>query len=102
MSVDPTAYPAGSLAHARGRDWVVLPAEVPAVVRLRPLHGRADEGPGIFLPLEGLTPRTAVQRAMDGGERDETIQSPPPRDQRAPRAPDVPDGGRGELAGWRR
>lgn len=43
----------GSLVRARGRDWVVLPAQEPDVVRLRPLTGSDDESVGVFLPLEG-------------------------------------------------
>ncbi len=45
--------PIGSLVRARGRDWVVLPAQEPDVVRLRPLTGSDDESIGVFLPLEG-------------------------------------------------
>jgi hypothetical protein len=45
--------PVGSLVHARGRDWVVAPAQEPDVLRLRPLTGSDDEAVGLFLPLEG-------------------------------------------------
>ncbi len=35
-----------------GRDWVVLPAEEPDVVRLRPVDGSDADAVGIYLPLE--------------------------------------------------
>jgi superfamily II DNA or RNA helicase len=46
-------YAPGSLVRARGRDWVVLPAEEPDVLRLRPLTGRDEDEAGLFWPLEG-------------------------------------------------
>src|SRR5262249_30078628 len=60
VSVNERVVQPGSLVQARGRDWVVLPAEEPDVVRLRPLTGRDEESIGIFLPIEGrsLTPST--------------------------------------------
>ena len=42
----------GLLVSARGRDWVVLPPDVPDVVRLRPVDGSDAEAIGIYLPLE--------------------------------------------------
>ncbi len=49
----------GSLVRARGRDWIVLPAREPGLIRLRPLtSGQADEV-GIYLPLEGRTVSSA-------------------------------------------
>lgn len=47
-------FDVGSLVHARGREWVVLPesrTEVDLLV-LRPLGGSEDEITGIYLPLE--------------------------------------------------
>ena len=45
-------YVPGALVHARSRDWVVLPAEEPDVVRLRPVDGSDADAVGIYLPLE--------------------------------------------------
>jgi hypothetical protein len=42
----------GALVRARGRDWVVLPADEDGLVRLRPLTGSDDETCGIYLPIE--------------------------------------------------
>lgn len=53
MSVNVSAYPAGSLVHARGRDWVVLPSPDSSVLLLRPLTGGDEDVAGLFLPLEG-------------------------------------------------
>lgn len=44
-------YKTGTLVHARGRDWVVLPSEREDLVRLKPLDGREDDVSGLFLPL---------------------------------------------------
>src|SRR5579875_1127760 len=43
----------GALVRARGRDWVVLPAQEPDVLLLRPLAGSEEEAIGVYLPLEG-------------------------------------------------
>ena len=42
----------GQLAHARGRDWVVLPQDEPKTVRLRPIDGAETDAIGVYLPLE--------------------------------------------------
>lgn len=44
-------YKTGTLVHARGRDWVVLPSERSDLLRIKPLDGRDDDVAGIFLPL---------------------------------------------------
>ncbi len=44
-------YKTGTLVHARGRDWVVLPSERNDLLRIKPLDGRDDDVTGIFLPL---------------------------------------------------
>jgi len=44
----------GSLVTVRNRDWVVLPADEPDVVRLRPLTGNEEDAIGVFLPLERI------------------------------------------------
>jgi superfamily II DNA or RNA helicase len=44
-------YKTGTLVHARGRDWVVLPSERDDLLRIKPLDGREDDVAGIFLPL---------------------------------------------------
>lgn len=46
-------YKTGTLVHARGRDWVVLPSERTDLLRLKPLDGREEDVRGIFLPLAG-------------------------------------------------
>ena len=43
----------GSIVHARGREWVVLPSDENEVLLLRPLGGVEAETCGIFLPFEG-------------------------------------------------
>ncbi len=44
-------YRTGTLVHARGRDWVVLPNERDDLLRLKPLDGREEDVCGIFVPL---------------------------------------------------
>jgi hypothetical protein len=46
-------YRAGTIVHARGREWIVLPPREPEVLRLRPLTTAHGEEVGLFLPLEG-------------------------------------------------
>jgi superfamily II DNA or RNA helicase len=48
------SFDVGSLVHARGREWVVLPEsrEEEDLLVLRPLGGSEDEITGIYLPLE--------------------------------------------------
>jgi superfamily II DNA or RNA helicase len=55
-----TDYGAGTLVHARGRDWVVLPQSDSELLRLRPLGGSDDESVGLFLPIEGKDVRSAT------------------------------------------
>jgi len=52
-------YRPGSIVHARGREWIVLPAREPEVLRLRPLTTAQGEEVGLFLPLEGERVRPA-------------------------------------------
>ena len=42
----------GKLVTLRGREWVVLPSEDPALLMVKPLGGSDDEATGIYLPLE--------------------------------------------------
>jgi superfamily II DNA or RNA helicase len=44
-------FPAGSLVHARGRDWVVLPSRDVNLLLLKPVDGTDEEVAGIYLPL---------------------------------------------------
>jgi len=49
----------GALVRARGRDWVVMPADGDGdLVRVRPVDGRDEDEAGLFLPIEaeGLEP----------------------------------------------
>jgi hypothetical protein len=48
-----SGFSPGSLVHARGRDWIVLPGREPSVLHLRPLTRSQAEEIGIYLPLEG-------------------------------------------------
>ncbi len=53
-------YTVGSLVHARGREWVVLPSQDDDLLLLRPLGGTEREATGIYLPLEGKNVREAT------------------------------------------
>lgn len=44
-------FRAGSLVHARNRDWIVLPSSQEDLVLLKPLGGSEEEITGIYLPL---------------------------------------------------
>jgi hypothetical protein len=52
-------YRPGTIVHARGREWLVLPEREPEVLRLRPLTTAQGEEVGLFLPLEGERVRPA-------------------------------------------
>jgi superfamily II DNA or RNA helicase len=52
-------YRPGTIVHARGREWIVLPQREPEVLRLRPLTIVQGEEVGLFLPLEGERVRLA-------------------------------------------
>lgn len=49
------SFAVGSLVHARGREWVVLPESTDDTLILRPLGGVDDEITGVYLPLEPVT-----------------------------------------------
>ncbi|NCC04697.1 MAG: ATP-dependent helicase [Proteobacteria bacterium] len=51
-------FAVGSLVHARGREWVVLPQSDPQCLMLRPLGGCEDETVGILPSLEEIRPAT--------------------------------------------
>ncbi|MCX4093598.1 helicase-related protein [Nocardia sp. alder85J] len=51
-------YPAGTLVHARGRDWLVLPGAPGEMLLVRPLGGREDETTVLLPELDA--PRPAV------------------------------------------
>ncbi|NCC05645.1 MAG: ATP-dependent helicase [Proteobacteria bacterium] len=51
-------FAVGSLVHARGREWVVLPQSDPQCLMLRPLGGSEDETVGILPTLEEIRPAT--------------------------------------------
>lgn len=50
----------GAVVHCRDRQWVILPADIPDVLRLRPLSGNEDQICGIYRPL-ALEEITAAQ-----------------------------------------
>lgn len=47
-----TIYTPGSVVTCRDRQWIVLPSDIPEIIRLRPLSGSEDEVCGIYHPLE--------------------------------------------------
>jgi hypothetical protein len=64
-------YRPGTIVHARGREWIVLPEREPEVLRLRPLTTAQGDEVGLFLPLEGerVRPaRFADPEPMSGGD----------------------------------
>jgi hypothetical protein len=46
------SFASGSLVHARGREWVVLPGSTSELILVRPLGGSEDEATGILTSLE--------------------------------------------------
>ena len=52
-------YTVGSLVTVRDRDWIVLPADDPEILTLRPLSGSESETCGIHFSLEGQDLRPA-------------------------------------------
>ena len=42
----------GKLVSLRGRNWVVLPSNIPELLKVKPLGGSDEETTGIYLPLE--------------------------------------------------
>ncbi len=53
-------FAVGSLVHARGREWVVLPESEEDLLVLRPLGGTDDEVAGIHLGLENVKPASLI------------------------------------------
>ncbi|MBK0371493.1 DEAD/DEAH box helicase [Streptomyces sp. RB110-1] len=51
-------YAVGSLVHARGREWVVLPDSTPDLLVLRPLGGADDDIAGVLPGLETVVHAT--------------------------------------------
>ena len=49
-------YAVGSLVHARGREWVVLPESSDDLLVLRPIGGTNDEVAGVITALEPVKP----------------------------------------------
>ncbi|MCY4234029.1 MAG: hypothetical protein OXE59_09880 [Bacteroidetes bacterium] len=41
----------GKLVSLRGREWVVLPSDIPDLLIVKPLGGSEEESTGIYLPL---------------------------------------------------
>lgn len=63
------AYAAGSLVHARGRDWVVLPDSDPTMLVLRPLGGGDDDIAAVLPAHEEVRAATfAPPRPEDLGD----------------------------------
>ncbi len=54
----PAQYAPGTLVHARGREWVVLPASEPDLLVLRPLGGGDDDTAAVLPGLETVTSTT--------------------------------------------
>ena len=57
------SFPPGSLVRCRDREWVVLPADTPDLLLLRPLGGAESEITGIALPLSQTLGIDAVEPA---------------------------------------
>ncbi|MFD6322212.1 helicase-related protein [Streptomyces sp. NPDC058442] len=59
-AAQPTQQPfvVGSLVHARGREWVVLPDSTAELLVLRPLGGADDDVAGVLPALEQVVPAT--------------------------------------------
>ena len=55
MSNAAATYAPGSLVHARGREWVVLPDSEPDLLVLRPLGGGIDDTTAVLPALESVT-----------------------------------------------
>lgn len=63
------AYAVGSLVHARGREWVVLPDSTPELLLLRPLGGADLDIAGVLPGLETVMPATfAPPKPSDLGD----------------------------------
>ncbi|WP_416519263.1 helicase-related protein [Streptomyces achromogenes] len=63
-------YAVGSLVHARGREWVVLPGSEPELLVLRPLGGTDDDIAGVLPALEVVEPaRFAPPSSSDLGDQ---------------------------------
>src|SRR4029077_5852748 len=65
-------YRPGTIVHARGREWIVLPPREPEVLQLRPLTTAQGDEVGLFLPLEGerVRPARFTSRAGERRRRD--------------------------------
>jgi superfamily II DNA or RNA helicase len=50
MSTDKQHKP-GTLVHYRNRDWMVLPSELPELLRIKPLGGSEEEETAVYLPI---------------------------------------------------
>ncbi len=50
------SFAVGSLVHARGREWVVLPESDAEMLMLKPLSGRDEEVVGLLSELEAVKP----------------------------------------------
>ncbi|WP_073948848.1 helicase-related protein [Streptomyces kebangsaanensis] len=63
-------YAVGSLVHARGREWVVLPDSTPELLVLRPLGGADDDIAGVLPGLERVVHATfAPPTSSDLGDQ---------------------------------
>ena len=60
-----TRYAVGSLVHARGRDWVVLPDSDETMLVLRPLGGGEDDIAGVLPEHEKVRPATFAPPVAD-------------------------------------
>ena len=60
-----TAFPAGSLVRARGRDWLVIPGGTDGMLRARPLGG-SDADTTLLLPdFDHPTPAVFTPPTVD-------------------------------------
>ncbi|CAG7637155.1 helicase-related protein [Rhodococcus opacus] len=60
-----TEYPAGTLVHARARDWLVLPGAPDGLLLARPLGGRDDETTVLIPEIDIPTPAVFTPPTVD-------------------------------------
>ncbi|MEZ5253302.1 MAG: helicase-related protein [Microthrixaceae bacterium] len=65
MSTTNSGFAPGTLVHARGREWVVLPDSEPDFLVLRPLGGGDDDTAAVFPAIEEVVEATFTPPTVD-------------------------------------
>ncbi len=65
MTIAAPEFRPGTLVHARGRDWLVLPGSPFGAVLARPLAGMDDEASALLPALEPVRPATFQPPSVD-------------------------------------